>query len=175
MWASKERKLLWSLAGKRTVAGEQGESEGCLNGDIDRGTWGAGQPGENLEGKIAIVAQWAGLEARERQWRPLSALRSTHDLEWASHLEDKEVKVAKKVKGLIRKYRFNDAVEKKGDEARIHVGVMAQDLKEAFESEGLVAEKYSMFCSDTWEEDGVSKTRLGVRYGELFAFIIAAL
>lgn len=90
-------------------------------------------------------------------------------------LEDKEVKVAKKVKGLIRKYRMNDAVEKKGDEARIHIGIVAQDLKAAFESEGLVAEKYSMFCSDTWEEEGVSKTRLGVRYSELFAFMLAAL
>ena len=52
---------------------------------------------------------------------------------------------------------------------------MAQDLKSAFESEGLDASRYGLFCSDTWTEDGVEKTRLGVRYNELLAFIISAI
>jgi len=112
-------------------------------------------------------------------------------------LSEKEKKVAATCKGLIKKYRWKDAVLKKGDNARIHVGIIAQDLKLAFEAEGLDASKYGMFCSDTWwekeetingkvvvkdfeteeeaPEGATKKTRLGVRYEELLAFIILAI
>jgi len=87
-----------------------------------------------------------------------------------------ELRVATTLKSLIRTFRFKDAVVLKGDNARIHVGVIAQDVKQAFEDEGLNPERYGMFCSDTWtDEDGVEHTRLGVRYEELLAFIISAL
>ena len=80
-------------------------------------------------------------------------------------------------KGLLKKYRWKSAVEEKGDEARIHFGIVAQDLQDAFTAEGLDAYDYSMFCSDTWTDEttGEEKTRLGVRYSELLAFIIAAI
>ena len=112
-------------------------------------------------------------------------------------LSDAETRVATACKGLIKKYRWREAVTKKGDDARIHVGVIAQELKAAFEAEGLDANRYGMFCSDTWWEkdetidgvvhtkdyatedaapDGATKvTRLGVRYEELLAFIISAM
>lgn len=91
-------------------------------------------------------------------------------------LLDAEMRVAKKVKGLIRAFKWNDAVEKKGDGARIHFGVMAQDVQAAFASEGLDASNYGLFCSDTWTTlDGTSQTRLGVRYDELLAFVLAAI
>lgn len=92
-------------------------------------------------------------------------------------LTDKEKRVAVAIKGLIRTYRFKDAVVAKGDAARIHVGVMAQDVKAAFEAEELDASRYGMFCSDTIidEETKESKTRFGVRYEELLAFVISAL
>jgi len=126
-------------------------------------------------------------------------------------LTDAEKKVAVVAKGLLRKYKFKDAVEKKGDKARTHFGVIAQDLEDAFKAEGLDANKYGMFCSDTWwetqtevaaveadEENGIEakdayartdifdtleeapegateRTRLGVRYSELLAFIITAI
>ena len=87
-----------------------------------------------------------------------------------------ELAVAKRIKGLIRKFKFNDSVAEKGDGARIHVGVIAQDVRDAFLAEGLDPYKYGLFCSDTWTTlDGNSKTRLGVRYEELLAFVIAAL
>ena len=98
-----------------------------------------------------------------------------------------ESRVATKVKGQLRKFKFNEAVEAKGDEARIHFGVMAQDLQQAFIDEGLDPSKYGVFCSDTWwidsegktyDEAGdgrTEKTKLGVRYSELFAFIISTL
>jgi hypothetical protein len=54
---------------------------------------------------------------------------------------------------------------------------MAQDLQAAFAAEGLDASDYAMWCSDTWvdKETNEEKTRLGIRYSELLAFIIAAL
>lgn len=86
-------------------------------------------------------------------------------------LTTKEKAVAKRLKKLIRTFKWNDAVEAKGDQARIHVGVIAQDVKAAFKAEGLDANKYAMFCENT--EDG--KTTMGVRYDQLLAFIIGAL
>ena len=92
-------------------------------------------------------------------------------------LSDAEQRVAVAAKGLLRKYRWKSAVEEKGDDARIHFGIIAQDLQDAFTAEGLDAARYAMFCSDTWtdEETGEERTRLGVRYSELLAFIISAI
>jgi len=91
-------------------------------------------------------------------------------------LTDAETRVAVAAKGLLRKFRWQSAVEEKGDEARIHFGIIAQDLQDAFTAEGLDAGDYAMFISTTWtNDDGEEQTRLGVRYSELLAFIIAAI
>jgi hypothetical protein len=91
-------------------------------------------------------------------------------------LSVKELAVAKAIKGLIKSFKFKDAVKEKGSDARIHVGVIAQDVKAAFETEGLDASNYALFCSDTWTDDNeVEHTRLGIRYDELLAFVIASL
>tara|TARA_R100001463_G_scaffold58743_1_gene111051 strand:+ start:711 stop:1505 length:795 start_codon:yes stop_codon:yes gene_type:complete len=91
-------------------------------------------------------------------------------------LSDAEKTVAVVAKGLMRKFRWRDAVAEKGDNARTHFGIIAQDLQDAFTAEGLDASKYAMFCSDTWtDDDGKEQIRLGVRYSELLAFIISAL
>ena len=92
-------------------------------------------------------------------------------------LSDAEKRVAVKAKGLLKKYKYKNSVRDKGENARIHIGIIAQELQTAFESEGLDAYRYSMFCSDTWTDEttGEEKTQLGVRYSELLAFIIAAI
>jgi hypothetical protein len=111
-------------------------------------------------------------------------------------IDEAEKRVAQRIKAGIKKYQLNNSIAEKGNAARIHWGVIAQDVKAAFEVEGLNAEQYSMFCSDSWfEKDGervldengeimtsgdtpegaVKITRLGIRYEELFAFIIASL
>jgi len=110
-----------------------------------------------------------------------------------ANLDDAEKRVAVAIKSLIKKYRFKDAVAKKGDAARIHVGAVAQEVQAAFVAEGLDPARYALFCSDTWYEvDGkpsntaiepytadtpnsVQVTQLGLRYEELLAFVIAAL
>jgi hypothetical protein len=106
-------------------------------------------------------------------------------------ISDAERRAAARVKNLIRKFKFKDAVAKKGDSARIHFGVIAQDVQEAFLAEGLDASKYGLFCSDTFKtlngkpvskneetgeypEGSVESTKLGVRYEELLCFVIAS-
>ena len=98
-------------------------------------------------------------------------------------LSDSEKSVAIRLKSLVRAFKFNDAVEKKGENARIHFGVIAQDVKSAFESENLIAENYGIICVDNWEDvydnDGNkildAGTRFGVRYDELLAFVISSI
>ena len=94
-----------------------------------------------------------------------------------AELSDAEQRVAVAAKGLLRKFRWKDRVAEKGDEARTHFGIIAQDLQAAFVAEGLDAGDYAMFISSTWtdEETGEERTRMGVRYSELLAFIIAAI
>ena len=55
----------------------------------------------------------------------------------------------------MRKFRWKDSVAEKGDDARIHFGIIAQDLQAAFEAEGLDAGDYAMFISTTWWEQDV--------------------
>jgi hypothetical protein len=106
-------------------------------------------------------------------------------------LTDAEKAVAVRLKGLIKAFKFNDAVDSKGDDARIHVGAIAQDVQQAFTDEGLDANNYGLVCLDTWytkdgefvlpdennnyPNDAERHDRLGLRYDQLWAFIISAL
>ena len=92
-------------------------------------------------------------------------------------LSEAEQRVAVAAKGLLRKFRWKSAVRTKTNDARIHFGIIAQDLQAAFEAEGLDAGDYGMFTHSTWtdEETGEERSRMGVRYSELLAFIIAAI
>jgi hypothetical protein len=80
-------------------------------------------------------------------------------------ISDVEKRVAVKLKSAMKRFKFKDG-------KRYHFGTIAQDVKAAFESESLVAEEYGVFCSDVLEDGTV---QLGIRYDELFAFIISAL
>lgn len=66
-------------------------------------------------------------------------------------ITETERAVAVRCKGLLKAFKFNNAVDKKGENARIHFGVIAQDVKAAFEAEGLNAEHYGLFCYDSWD------------------------
>lgn len=53
-----------------------------------------------------------------------------------------------------RVFQFKDAVAKKSAEnARLHVGVIAQEVVEAFAAEGLDATRYGLLCHDVWEDE----------------------
>jgi len=91
-------------------------------------------------------------------------------------LNEAEIRVAKKAKTLLRKYKWIKSVEEKGDDARIHFGIIAQDLEQAFIDEGLDAGRYGMFINSKWtDEAGVEHSRMGVRYNQLLAFIISGI
>ena len=93
------------------------------------------------------------------------------------------------MKSLVKKFCFKDAVSIKGEDARIHVGVIAQEVVSAFQSEGLDATKYGLLCYDEWDEQPEEKdfdgnviqqyrpagNRYGIRYDQLLAFIISAI
>ena len=95
-----------------------------------------------------------------------------NDKQQVADLTAAEKAVGQALKGMMKTFKFNEAVLTKGPNARIHFGVIAQDVKAAFEAQGLNAEDYGVFCSDTLPNGDV---RLGVRYEELFALIIGAL
>lgn len=89
-------------------------------------------------------------------------------------LSDKEKAVALKIKAGLKAFKFKTSVAEKGDDARWHFGVYAQEVAAAFSSEGLDATQYAMFCYDEWEA-GPAGNRYGIRYDELLSFIIAAI
>ena len=133
------------------------------------------------------------------RWSTVYAASSTintsdaNEKQQIADLSVAEKAVSQALKGMMKTFKFNDAVQAKGANARIHFGVIAQDVQAAFAAQGLNPNNYGVFCSDTWYEvngqthdaegmpytkdssGAVEVTRLGVRYDELFALIIAGL
>lgn len=80
----------------------------------------------------------------------------------------------------FKQYKFKDAINTKGEKARFHFGVVAQDIISAFEKHGLNPYDYGVLCFDSWEDeylpDGTKIKEAGsvhgVRYDE--AMIIEA-
>ena len=116
-----------------------------------------------------------------------SDLNLKQDIE---ELNEAEKRVAVTAKGLLKKYRFKKAVTEKGSNARYHFGIIAQELKAAFQAEGLDPMQYGIIAENTWwektvdgrrsvsneEQEGYSEvTEMSIRYTELLAFVIAAL
>jgi hypothetical protein len=116
-------------------------------------------------------------------------------------LTSAEITAAKAISKLFKTFKWNKSVTNNGDAARIHTGVIAQEVQAAMSDAGLDASKYAFWCSNTWWEadetytndageektrtrqyhveeeapEGATKrTRLGVRYPELLAFVGAA-
>ena len=122
-----------------------------------------------------------------------------------AEISDAETRCAKELKGLIRKFQFNNAVDEKGKKAaRYHFGVGAQSVAEVFKKYKLDPTKYALFCYDEWDEqDEIVETwpeeldesgnmvreagsrviepyraagnRYGIRYDELLCFIVGAM
>ena len=112
-----------------------------------------------------------------------------------------ELAAAKTIAGQINVFQFNDAVAEKGpDGARLHFGVIAQDVIAAMTAQGLDPMRYAFVCHDAWEaEPGraaipeqrdaddklivpaqpavpplAAGDRYGIRYDELAMFLAAA-
>jgi len=125
-------------------------------------------------------------------------------------LTSAEITAATAISKLFKTFKWKDKVSAKGDDARTHTGVIAQQVQTAMSDAGLDASKYAFWCSNTWWEKDVEvaaveadeeklikaqdaftrtdiydtleeapegateRTRMGVRYPELLAFIGAA-
>jgi hypothetical protein len=67
-------------------------------------------------------------------------------------LTDAEMTAAKAISQLFKTFKWNDSVAEKGDAARTHTGVIAQDVEAAMTAAGLDAGDYAFFISSTWWE-----------------------
>jgi len=167
-------------------------SQTSRGGDFifDLGTGSNGQPygsprpkTDNTSNLGSASYRWATVYAATGTINTSDANQKTDIVD----ISDVEKRVAVKLKSSIKRFKFING-------KRYHFGTIAQDVKTAFESEGLKAEEYGLFCSDTWYTDQngdvyesnldskntlipnlTTHTQLGIRYDELFAFIISAL
>jgi hypothetical protein len=125
-------------------------------------------------------------------------------------LTSAEITAATALSKLFKTFKWKSKVTAKGNDARTHTGVIAQQVQSAMSDAGLDASKYAFWCSNTWwekdvevaaveadEEKGIEakdaytrtdtyetkdeapegateRTRMGIRYPELLAFIGAA-
>ena len=163
-------------------------SFGVYNGALLAAYWDASRnfsPGADNQNSLGKAPdRWSQLFAG-------TGSISTSDAQYkqqVSLLSPAEKSVASEIKGLIKRYKFVDAVEHKGENARWHFGVLAQDVKDAFEKNGLNAADYGLFCYDQWNErqeivgsDGnievpyrPAGSIYGIRYEELLSFLHAA-
>lgn len=67
-------------------------------------------------------------------------------------LTDAEINAAKAISKLFKTFKWNDKVAEKGDAARTHAGVIAQEVKQAMTDAGLDVGNYAFFISNTWWE-----------------------
>ena len=67
-------------------------------------------------------------------------------------LTDAEITAAKAISKLFKTFKWNDRVAEKGDAARTHTGVVAQQVETAMTDAGLNAGDYAFFIDDTWWE-----------------------
>lgn len=105
------------------------------------------------------------------------------------NINDAEKAAALKIKAVIGRYQFNDAIALKDDGARYHFGVGAQTVGQIMRDEGLDPERYAFYCHDVWDKKEATLDdkgnvideaveagdRFGIRYDELAMFILAAI
>ncbi len=111
-------------------------------------------------------------------------------------LTTNEINASKALAKEFGTYKWLSAVSEKGSNARTHIGITAQKVKEIMEANSLDATKYAFYCYDEWdatEEETVENNkddegnpikevikpakaagnRYGIRYSELHSFIVA--
>jgi hypothetical protein len=68
-------------------------------------------------------------------------------------LTEAELAAAKQLAREIGVFKFLDAIAKKGDEARSHIGMTVQRVIEIMQSHGLDAMAYGFVCYDQWNDE----------------------
>ena len=88
-------------------------------------------------------------------------------------------RAAARIRAGIGAFQWLEAVERKGaDRARLHIGVTAQAVRDAFLAEGLDPTRYALFCEDAVVEAGdagvTRSMRLGLRMDQILALLLLA-
>ena len=179
--------------GSITEFRKDGTTVGTIGTETGRLTIGSGDTGLRLLGDTDEITPWntstnAGRDAlidlgnANNRFKDIYRSGSTYSTSDRNKkqdirdLTDAETRVATVAKGSLKAFRYIDSVEAEGDEANIHFGIIAQDLKAAFEAEGLNANDYQVFKTSTYtDDDGVEQTTYSICYENLLAFIIAAI
>ena len=92
------------------------------------------------------------------RWQDIFATNATiqtsdiNEKQQISSLTVEELTAAKTISGLFKTFKWNDSVAEKGDDARTHTGVIAQEVEQALTDAGLDAGDYAFFISSTWWE-----------------------
>lgn len=117
------------------------------------------------------------------RWTEVFAINSSintsdrNEKEQESAIEQSLKEAALEVKGIIKKWKWKAAVESKGDSARWHIGPIAQDVQQAFESRGVDPFEYGFLGFDEiLDESGkpTGEVRMNIRHTELQYLIMAA-
>ena len=103
-------------------------------------------------------------------------------------LTTNEINASKALAKEFGTYKWLSAVSEKGSNARTHIGITAQKVKEIMEANSLDPTKYAFYCYDEWDAKAEEKdeeteqvikpalkagNRYGIRYSELHSFIVA--
>jgi len=67
-------------------------------------------------------------------------------------LEDRELSASKQLAKEIGSFKFLSAVQDKGDNARIHIGLTVQRVMEVMTDHGLNPTQYAFICYDKWDD-----------------------
>jgi len=116
---------------------------------------------------------------------------NTSDAEDKEEIREVDEAVTRAVRKIsFKQFKFKDAVARKGAAARTHAGVIAQEVKAAFESEGLDPFAWGVLCYDEWPEEPEVRdpetgevvqeyrpagSRYGVRYDQLLCLKLASM
>lgn len=82
----------------------------------------------------------------------MDANKIKSDKRLKTDIEDIPEEVLEAVDNIkLKQFKFKESIKEKGEEdARIHVGIIAQEAKEAFKKKSLEPTKYSFYCYDKW-------------------------
>jgi hypothetical protein len=149
------------------------------------GIWYKVYSGFDASGSIAPdTDNSANLGSAGHRWSQLYAGTGTINTSGAATktavraLNDAEIKVAKALAADIRLFQFCGAVTKKGaTAARLHTGMIYEDVVAAFAAQGLDPLRYGIVCRDAAPDSTGADPKYvyGLRYGELAQFMLAGL
>jgi hypothetical protein len=129
-------------------AGASGQSGVLFNSNGTIPTNSSGSVADNTYDLGQTSARWDDIHATN------STIQTSDQNEKQDivSLTDTEITAAKAISKLFKTFKWKDKVTSKGDNARTHSGVIAQEVQTAMTDAGLDATKYAFFCSDTWWE-----------------------